>query len=154
MLNLGRSLLLSGVIAVTGFVAQATPWQDQALAAADRFAERIEVLDEALHEAYEQQQSPEFLKAIEDIHHIEAVLTKLRQDIPTAPFADLCHLRNHLLEDLTQIRLDLIALGLQSNPKVVQTWNAMANSYNNDLNRYFQQCPANWAKCMATIGNL
>jgi len=146
LFNLGRSLLISGFVALAGVSAQADTWHQQALASADRFAQTIEVLDESLHEAYEQQSTPEFKAAIEDIHHIEKVLTKLRQDIPTAPFNELCQLRNHLYEDLVEIRLDLIALGLGSNPNVVQAWNSMANTYNNDLNRYFAQCAAKWSK--------
>lgn len=123
----------------------AEEWRELALRATERLAETVEVLDESLHEAYEHHSTLEFKKAIEDMHHIEAVLMDLTAKLPAAPLADLCQVMHHLYEDLVQIRLDLIALGLEANPKVVETWNNMVNVYNGELTPYFQTCPPSWS---------
>src|SRR5688572_26030769 len=122
MLKLGRNTLLGAMVLVLGAasVQAAEYWREQALKAADRLSQRVELLDEALHEAYEHHATPEFKKAIEDMHHIQDVIEHLEASLPAAPFTQCCHDFQHLYEDLVQIRLDLIALGLEYNPQVVQ----------------------------------
>lgn len=146
-------ILISGLVMWLGAAAAqgaSEPWREAALVAVDHFATSIEVLDEALHEAHEHQSTPEFQKAIEDFHHIEDVLTHLKTALPAEPMETLCHDFAHLLEDLLQIRLDLIALGLQSNAKVVQTWNNMANIFNTELAPFFRTCPPQWSGVVST----
>lgn len=126
-------------------------WRVQAGLAANRLGETIEALDETLHEVYNHHSTPAFKKAIEDIHHIERLVQDLVDDLPMAPFAELCHDFSHLYEDLVAIRLDLIHLGLQSNPEVVRTWNNMANVYNNQLNPFFRNCSHHWSQGDAVL---
>jgi len=143
LINFGKSALVGGLALFMGMSnAQALePWREQALKAADRFATSIEVLDEALHEAYEHQSTEQFKKAIEDIHHIEKVVEHFQGALPSALFPELCQDTAHMVEDLQAVRLDLINLGLQSNPQVVQTWNQMAGVYNNEIYPIFRACP-------------
>jgi len=143
LISFGKSALVGGLALFMGMSnAQALElWREQAIVAADRFATSIEVLDTSLHEAYEHQSTPQFKKAIEDIHHIEKVVEHFQGALPTAPFAELCGDTSHMVEDLQAVRLDLINLGLQSNPQVVQTWNQMAGVYNNEIYPIFRNCP-------------
>lgn len=135
-------VLLGLVLFSTSQAIAADPWREGANRAATALANRIEVLDETLHEAYEQHSSEPFKKAIDVIHHIERIVTELKEDVLTLPFTNLCQDFHHIYEDLVQIRLDLIALGLEGNPSVVKSWNDMVYVYNNQLNPYFYQCPA------------
>ena len=131
---------------VTSSVSQAAEqWREKALIAADHLALTIEALDETLHEVYDQHKTPAFKKAVTDIHHIEALVEGLMEDLPAASFPELCEDFSHLYEDLVEIRLDLIALGLQGNPQVVRTWNNMANTYNRELNPFFRNCSHHWS---------
>ena len=120
------------------------PWRAAALKAADRLAQAVEVLDETLHEAYEHHSTPAFKKAIEDIHHIEDVVKQMQALLPAGTIHQVCHEVRHLHSDLTKIRLDLIALRLQSNPKVVNAWNAMVHVHNHELIPNFR-CPRHWS---------
>lgn len=118
----------------------AADWRKQAGIAADHLAQSIEVLDETLHEVDDHHSTPAFKKAIEDIHHIERLVNDLVDDMPAAPYVDLCGDFGHLYHDLVEIRLDLIALGVEAIPSVVRAWNHMANVYNHELLPFFQGC--------------
>ncbi len=128
------------VIASTGQTAP-EPWRVQASQAAHDLADRIEILDATLHEVYDSHGTPEFKKAIEDIHHIEELVLDFASDILSASFPSLCHGYDHLYHDLVNIRSYLIELNLQSNPQVVKDWNSLIDINNNSLLPYFRTCP-------------
>lgn len=134
------SILMVAFVVTLGATANANDWRQPAAAAAESLAESIERLDEVLHEVYEEQQTEVFKKAVEEIHHIESLVLDLTTDMMTAPFPALCEDFSHLYQDLVDIRLYLIQLGLERNPHVVQRWNEMVHIYNNRLNPYFRGC--------------
>lgn len=128
--------------ALPAFGAEVHPWRAGANQVLGELGTKIEVLDESLHEAYENHSSEAFKKAIEVYHHIEGIVTELREDVLTLPFKNLCQDFHHIYEDLVQIRLDLISLGIEYHPKMLYNWNSMIWVYNNRVNPYFYQCPA------------
>lgn len=139
------------MMAATAFAAE--PWREASIRAAERMTDRVEILDEALHEAYEHHSSPAFLKTIEDFHHIEKVLAYLRELLPVAPHGQVCREVAHLVEDLNAIRLDLIALKVQET-KVIQAWNDMAAVYNQEMYPHFKTCHRSWTGTEFTIRDL
>ena len=139
MKNLSRLGILALILAVPSAFA-ADPWRTQASAIAGQLAASIETLDEVLHDVYEKQNTAPFKEAIEEMHHIEDLVTKFSQKILTQPYPELCADYQHLYHDLVNIRQFLIDLGLQNNPMVVQRWNEMVGIYNNRLLPYFRTC--------------
>lgn len=116
-------------------------WRVQVSRIAASLGQSIEMLDETLHDVYEKQQTEPFKNAIEEMHHIEDIVTKFSTEALTAPVPELCREFQHLYHDLVDIRLFLIELGLEKNPHVVERWNYMVSIYNNQLLPYFRNCP-------------
>lgn len=125
--------LASLALFAVAFQANAADWRELALKNGQNLAEKIEVMDEFLHE----------LKAdavVQKVHHLEGTVLDFNDGLSEGITYEAAREEfNHITQDLNEIYSALRQANLFSNANVVNSWNQTVFTYRN-LARLFTGC--------------